>query len=33
MFDSFFNNNTGECLNITVLPFCQITQFREVSHA
>jgi hypothetical protein len=33
MFDSFFNNNTGECLNITVQPSCQIIQLGEVSHA
>ncbi len=33
MLDSFFNNNTGECFKIAVLPSYQINQLGEVRHA
>jgi len=32
MFDSFFNNNTGECLKIDTLPSYQINLLSEVRH-
>lgn len=33
MFDSFFNNNTGDCVNNAVPPSDQIILFSEVGHA
>ena len=32
MFDSFFNNNTGECFKIDALPNYQFNLLSEVSH-
>lgn len=33
MFDSFFNNNIGECFNNAVLSAYLINKLSEVSHA
>lgn len=32
MFDSFFNNNTGECFKIDTLPTYQFNLLSEVPH-
>ena len=32
MFDSFLNNNTGECFKITALSSCQFEMLSEVRH-